>query len=289
MARRNGAWWRRQDAARMFDEVVGAAAVSRYGRPAGWDLAALRHDIQVMAEVEALRYCAVEAVREGAAREGAVRDEEVVAIWLPSMGDGGVRTAEPAQPPAADSAHYTLRFVVYLRKDLTPYAGRLVFRWEPWQCRPMRRSAGWVEIMPGRTGFGKIGLSDGRCAALPPQDADGLAKDDRVECVVTRDDDTDALTAFLVSKAGAAAGTTVSGWIPKPRAEEAPAGVVVGGEVLLHRAGAEGCPACRAGARRRLLGPVIAEMRTLPAKIAVGLITSVIVSVLSSLAVVLAR
>lgn len=276
MVRRNGSWWRRQDAARTFDEVVGAAAASQHGKLTGWDTDALRHDVQVMAEADALRYCAVEVVHE----------EKVVAIWVPYLDGGEVRTIWLASRPPTD---YATRFVVYLRKDLGPYRDRLIFPWEPWLCRPVRRTAGWVEIMPSRTALGKIGLSDGRCAALLPRDARGLEQGDHVECVVRSGVGTDALTAFLVSKAATTSGTTVPGWIPRPRTGESPARVVVGGEALLHRSSAEGCPACREQARGRLRRSVTAVLRTLPAKIAVGLITALIVSALSSLAVVLVK
>jgi hypothetical protein len=282
MVRRNGAWRLRQAAARMFDEIMGAAIVSHYGKPPGWDVEALRHDVQVMADVDALLYCAVEVVHE----------EKIAIICWPFMGGGLVSAAEETQRPALGPSSGELRFVVYLCKDMAPFCDRLANGWDLCPHRPGKRAVGWVEIMPSRGALGKIGLSDGRSAALLPQDCRGLRRGDHVDCLVAGAAGTDALTAFLVTKVDITTpGATewVWGWAPRRRTGEAPAGVMVDGRVLSHRAGPEGCPACGELARKRLFTSVTAIVRTLPAKITIGLVTSLIVSLLSSLVLVLVK
>lgn len=228
----------------------------------GDDRDAHLHDLQAMAERQALRYCAVEAVDGG----------EPVAAWrAAAVGETGqVLPTEPVHLPPTHVLHRCgYQFVVYLRRALAPFTDRLVLRWEPLTGFPWPHETG-VVTLPGNGRAGAVRVPDGT-ADLLPQDARGLRRGDEIACLIGRDTRNGRLVAFLAERPGAASRTR--GWTARPRDDAAALGVERDGVPVPHAPGVAGCPACRELGRGRVRRRLASVSGTLAVEVAVAVLS----------------
>ncbi|GAA4241027.1 hypothetical protein GCM10022254_68230 [Actinomadura meridiana] len=270
MVRDNRAYWARHEARQQVEAVLGAAA------PYGWaatpgEVDALVHDLQVLAAAGKLKYCAVEARRQG----------DVVATWWAFQIGGAVRTCGPDAQTLPSGLEF--HFVAYFTGSTTQFEDGLISVWRPAIRAQPTTSQGVVITTPGSYRTGLVNLADGRDAAMLPQDARGLTQGTYVDCLVSEDDATGALTAFLVSPAGAPGETppVLAGRAPRPRPDGTGLAVEVDGGVVLHRPGAAGCPACQRLARGRLRRMLTRRLRT-----GVGAVTAQLATEVAAAAII---